>query len=84
MALELKHQSEDQFIERLGVAYRAAYRGQRVPLSRFVISRIAVGDITDAQCQVAFGLNPREWRELKRKMQRLITAANTVQNGIED
>jgi hypothetical protein len=53
-----------------------------VQLAKFVISRIQSGDITDAQCRSAFGLNTTQWNNLKTKMQNFITASNTVQSAV--
>jgi hypothetical protein len=47
-----------------------------------VLARIAAGDITDAQCRTAFGLNTTQWNALKTKMQNYVTAANTVQSAV--
>lgn len=82
MALLLKHQTVQQFVSRFREAYRNADRERLVQLARFVLSRIASGDITDAQCRSAFGLNATQWTALKTKMQNYISAANTVQSAV--
>jgi hypothetical protein len=82
MALLLKHQTAEQFIARFREAYRDSDRERLIQLARFVISRIQAGDITDAQCRSAFGLNTTQWNTLKTKMQALITASNTVQSAV--
>ena len=82
MALLLKHQTAQQFIARFREAYRNAERERIVQLARFVISSIQAGDITDAQCRTAFGLNVTQWNALKTKMQGFITASNTVQSAV--
>jgi hypothetical protein len=82
MALLLKHQTAEQFIARFRAAYRDASREQLVRLARFVIARIQAGDITDAQCRTAFGLNSTQWNNLKTKMNNLLAASNTVQSAV--
>jgi hypothetical protein len=82
MALILKHQTAADFIARFREAYRNADRDRLVQLARFVLARIAAGDITDAQCRTAFGLNTTQWNALKTKMQNYVTAANTVQSAV--
>lgn len=82
MALLLKHQTAAQFITRFREAYRNAEKDRVVQLARFVQARIQAGDITDAQCRTAFGLNTTQWNNLKTKMQGYISANNTVQTAI--
>jgi hypothetical protein len=82
MALILKHQTAAEFIARFRGAYRNADRERLVQLAKFVISRLAAGDITDAQCRTAFGLNTTQWNTLKTKMNNYITASNTVQSAV--
>jgi hypothetical protein len=82
MALLLKHQTASQFVTRFREAYRNAEKERVVQLARFIQARIQAGDITDAQCRTAFGLNTTQWNNLKTKMQGYISADNTVQTAI--
>lgn len=82
MALILKHQTAAQFVSRFREAYRNSDRERLVQLAKFIISRIAAGDITDAQCRTAFGLNTTQWNTLKTKMNNLITSYNAVQSAV--
>ena len=82
MALLLKHQTGAQFVARFREAYRNSDRDRLVQLAKFIISRIAAGDITDAQCRTAFGLTVTQWNTLKTKMNNYITAHNTVQSAV--
>lgn len=82
MALLLKHQTAEQFVARVRAAYRDGQRERLVAIARFIISRIQAGDITDAQCRAAFGLNVTQWNALKTKMQNLLTAAKTVEGAV--
>jgi len=82
MALLLKHQTAEAFVTRLRAAYRDADNGRLVQIARFIIARIQAGDITDAQCRAAFGLNSSQWNTLKTKMQNLITADNIVNSAV--
>lgn len=78
MALILKHQTAEQFVARLRAAYRDGDPERVIKIARFVLARIQAGDITDAQCRTAFGLNVTQWNNLKTKMQNYVTAANTA------
>jgi hypothetical protein len=82
MALLLKHQTAEQFVTRLRAAYRDASRERLVQIARFIIGRLQAGDITDAQCRAAFGLNTTQWNAIKTKMQNLITSANAVESAV--
>lgn len=81
MALLLKHQTAAQFVARLRQAYRDGERERVVRMARFVIARIQAGDITDAQCRTAFGLNTTQWNTLKTKMSNYIAAHNTIKTA---
>jgi hypothetical protein len=82
MALLLKHQTVEEFIARFRKAYRDADRERLVQLAKFVIARIQAGDITDAQCRIAFGLTNTQWNNLKTRMNNYITAHNTVLSAV--
>lgn len=82
MALILKHQTAEQFIARVRAAYREGDPPVLVKIARFIISRIQAGDITDAQCRNAFGLNVTQWNNLKTRMQNLINADTAVQSAV--
>jgi hypothetical protein len=79
MALLLKHQTGEQFIARLRDAYRNSERERLVQIAKWLLARIQAGDVTDAQCRTAFGLNVTQWNNLKTKMANAVTAYNTVQ-----
>ena len=81
MALILKHQSTEAFIARVRAAYRNGSPDLVVRIARFIVARIQAGDITDAQCRTAFGLNTTQWNNLKTKMANLITADNAVRSA---
>jgi hypothetical protein len=82
VALLLKHQTAEQFVARIREAYRNEERDRLIQIARFIISRIQAGDLTDAQCRNAFGLNVTQWNNLKTKMQNWITAQNAVQSAV--
>lgn len=82
MALLLKHQTVQQFVARFREAYRNSDRERLIMMARFIVARIQSGDITDAQCRSAFGLNVTQWNALKSRMQNFITAQNTVQGAV--
>ena len=79
MALLLKHQTAEQFVARVRAAYRDGNPAVVIKIARFILARIQAGDITDAQCRTAFGLNVTQWNNLKTKMQNFVTAANTAE-----
>ena len=84
MALILKHQTAEQFIARVRQAWRDGQRERLVQIAKFILSRIQAGDITDAQCRTAFGLNTSQWNAKKTQMANLITASNAVQSAVGD
>ena len=84
MALILKHQTAEQFVARVRQAWRDGQRERLVQIAKFILARIQAGDITDAQCRTAFGLNTTQWNNKKTQMQALINASNTVQSAVGD
>lgn len=84
MALLLKHQTPSDFVARFRAAWRDGAQERLVLLSRFMIARIQAGDITDAQCRTAFGMNATQWNAIKSKMSTLISADNTILTAIGD
>lgn len=82
MALLLKHQTVQEFVARFREEYRNAERERVIQLARFIVSRIQAGDITDAQCRTAFGLNTTQWNALKTKMQNFISAHDIVRGAV--
>lgn len=82
MALLLKHQTVQEFISRFREAYRNGERERVCQLARFILSRIAAGDITDAQCRNAFNLTAQQWNALKTKMQNFVAAQDTVRGAV--
>ena len=82
MALVLKHQTTTEFVARVRSAYRDGDPTTLVKIARFIIARIQAGDLTDAQCSTAFGLNATQWTTLKTKMTNLVTADNTVNSAV--
>jgi hypothetical protein len=82
MALLLKHQTVQEFVARFREAYRNGEKARLVQLARFILARIAAGDITDAQCRSAFGLNTTQWNNLKTRMNNYINADNTIKSAV--
>lgn len=78
MALNLKHQTPAQFVARFREAYRNAEREQVARMARWLLLRIAAGDITDAQVRSAFGLTVTQWNTKKTLMQTLVDNFNAV------
>lgn len=82
MALNLKHQTAAQFVARFREAYRNGERERLVQLTKFILSRIQAGDITDAQCRSAFGLTVAQWNALKTKMQTFVGADTVIRGAV--
>lgn len=79
MALNLNHQTAAQFIARFREAYREADKERLVRLMKWLLARIAAGDITDTQARNAFGLTVNQWNTKKTQMQDLIAKYDAVQ-----
>lgn len=82
MAILLKHQTTEAFVTRVRAAYREGNPEVLVKIAKFIIAKISSGDITDAQCRNAFGVNSTKWNTLKTKMQNLIDASNILESAI--
>lgn len=82
MALILKHQTPEAFIARVRQAYRDGDSERLVKISRFLVSKVQAGDITDAQLRTSFGLSVAQWNILKTKMQNLIASDNAVRSAV--
>lgn len=82
MALLLKHQTVQQFTARAREAYRNREREELVKIARWILAALNRGDITDAQCRTAFGLNTTQWNALKTKMTSLVNSANTILSAV--
>ena len=82
MALLLKHQTAAQFVTRFREAYRNSERETLVRMAKWLLARIQAGDITDAQCRTAFGLNTTQWNTLKTKMQTKVTAWTEIESAV--
>lgn len=82
MALRLKHQTVQQFVARVREAYRNGEKETLVRVARWILAAIQRGDITDANCRTAFGLNTTQWTALKTKMQNLVAANTTIETAV--
>lgn len=81
MALVLKHQTKEQFIQRFRQAYQNGNRERLAKLANWLLNRIADGDVTDTQARNAFNLTVTQWNTLKTKMQNLVNNYNAVQSA---
>lgn len=79
MALLLKHQTAAEFIARFREAYRNADRERLARLAKWLLARIAAGDITDTQARNAFGLTAAQWDTKKTQMTDLVAKYDAVQ-----
>lgn len=79
MALLLKHQTQQEFVQRFRQAYQEAAQERVVQLARFLLNKITSGDLTDTQVRNAFNLTVNQWNTLKTKMQTWISNYDSVQ-----
>lgn len=79
MPLVLKHQTAAEFIARFREAYRNADRERMAQLAKWLLARIAAGDITDAQVRNTFGLNVQQWNNKKTLLEDLVAKYDAVQ-----
>lgn len=81
MALLLKHQTQQEFIQRFRQAYQEAQQDRVVQLAKFILNRIIAGDVTDTQVRNAFNLTVNQWNTLKTKMQNWVANYESVQSA---
>ena len=81
MALMLKHQTVQEFIDRFREAYRDSDKELLVQLARWLLVRIVANDITDAQCRNSFNMGVVAWTTLKSKMQDWVNKYDSVQSA---
>ncbi len=84
MPFALKHQTQAQFIARFREAYRNADKERLARLAKWLLARIAAGDITDAQARNAFGLTVQQWNTKKTRMTDLVAKYDAVQSAQGD
>lgn len=81
MALLLKHQTQQEFVQRFRQAYQEATQERVVQLAKFILNRITAGDVTDTQVRNSFNLTVNQWNTLKTKMQTWVANYESVQNA---
>ena len=79
MPIALKHQTAAQFIARFREAYRSADKERLAQLCKWLLARIAAGDITDTQARNAFGMTVNQWNTKKTQMTDLVAKYDAVQ-----
>ena len=84
MALNLKHQTAAEFIARFREAYRSADRERLARLCKWLLARIAAGDITDTQARNAFGLTVNQWNTKKTQLTDLVAKYDAIQTAQGD
>lgn len=68
MVLNLKHQTNAQFLERFRKAYRDAEGEQKARMDALILDAIDAGEVTDAQVRQAFGKTVAEYNQMKVRM----------------
>lgn len=63
--LTLNEQTKAQFAAKVRAAYKNATAAEACRMAYWLLRRIANGDLTDAQCQNAFGLTATQWTNVK-------------------
>ena len=81
MALLLKHQTQQEFVQRFRQAYQEATQERVVQLAKFVLNKITAGDLTDNQVRNAFNLTVLQWNNLKTKMQTWVANYESFQSA---
>ena len=81
MALLLKHQTQQEFVQRFRQAYQEATQERVVQLAKFVLNKITAGDLTDTQVRNAFNLTVNQWNTLKTKMQTWVANYESFQSA---
>lgn len=74
MALNLQHQTAEEFAARLRIRYLKSSREECARIAKWVLDHIEAGDFTDAQVRNAFGLTTGQYNALKTKWTNLRTA----------
>lgn len=84
MPLTLRHQTIIEFVARFRAAYRNSTGDELVKLSKFMLDRIAAGDITDTQARTPFGSNVGDWNIKKANMLILVNNSASVRTAVGD
>lgn len=78
----LRFQTAGQFRTRIRNLYKISSAYLCCKIARWIIRRIAAGDVTDAQMQNAFNLTANQWTTLKTKMQNLAADLDGVETSV--
>lgn len=81
MALLLKHQTQQQFMQRVREIYRDGDKDAVIAVSRWAIAAIQRGDVTDDNFREVFGLTASKWNTLKAKMTARVNALNVLNSS---
>lgn len=68
MALDLTHATKAQLLAAFRARYRDSAGEMTVRLADWVIARLEVGDVTDAEMAAAFGINAGQWTAAKARL----------------
>ena len=82
MPIVLKHQTSQDFLNRLRLAYRDGEPERVIQIAKVIRRRLTTGDLTDTQLRAIFGLTVPQWNTLKTKMQTLVNADAAVRSAV--
>lgn len=68
MALNLKHQTTEQWLARFRARYVLATGEEAAALAARLTKLLAANDVTDTQARNAFGKTVSEWAQLKSRL----------------
>lgn len=85
MALNLRHQTNAEFVARFKARYRRAEKEERARMAHWLYNRFAAGDITQAQIRTAFNLSTtQEWTDFRDKVLALRDHWQAIQDAEAD
>jgi hypothetical protein len=82
MALNLNHQTKEEFANRFREKYRNSSRLECAKLATWLMNHLDAGDFTDLQLRTAFGLTIVQYNTLKNRMINLRTSYQLIDSAI--
>jgi len=83
VALNLKHQTTEQFLARFRTRYQEATRGRKVTrLAKRIMDAFDAGEFTNLQIRTAFGYTPARFATFKTKLENQRTRYEAVESEV--